>query len=100
MPKSPDCFKPWCGVVKLCIDCAQYEPPDPAPANPAKSGPTFNRYADAINEKTGGMTTPELIQAAREHNRLAIANTATGAWLDLALRRLASEHQNASGKEH
>lgn len=30
--KRKDCYRPWCGVEKLCVDCAQGASELPAPA--------------------------------------------------------------------
>ena len=59
-----------------------------------KANPHYRRIKEL------DLDTKSLIQAAQDSCGLAMRNTATGAWLAAALDQLASEHQNACGRQH
>jgi len=62
--------------------------------------PTESHHVRRVKALTCDLPAPVFAAKARQHCRFAIANTAVGAWLEVALERLESEHQNACGKQH
>lgn len=62
--------------------------------------PRCNARYETLAAESSQWTTAEFIHAATEHCFLSMRNTATGAWLAVALKRLAEEHQNATDQCH
>lgn len=97
-------------MQRTCSGCHKSEFVTASPPLPwAKNKPPRPWYCARCQHKANphyqrikalDLDVKSLIQAARDSCGLAMRNTATGAWLAAALDQLASEHQNACGRQH